>query len=150
MKISQLREIVKKVVSEETEYQQLFMHMLDKTGKDIGSMSDDETTKFFNAVDRAYKAKSEGRLRGYNEASNTIKEALPPFNFDHNASRMRVGKGRYDDQVLVIKNVDQNRIINYYMNNVAKNDSDRTRVSNMIWHSESQREFDKNIEKLKK
>jgi len=67
MKISQLKEIVKKVVSEETEYQQLFMHMLDKTGKDIGSMSDDETTKFFNAVDRAYKAKSEGRLRGYNE-----------------------------------------------------------------------------------
>jgi hypothetical protein len=67
MKISQLKEIVKKVVSEETEYQQLFMHMLDKTGKDIGSMSDDETTKFFNAVDRAYKAKSEGRLTGYNE-----------------------------------------------------------------------------------
>ena len=67
MKISQLKEIVKKVVSEETEYQQLFMHMLDKTGKDIGSMSDDETTKFFNAVDRAYKAKSEGKLKGYNE-----------------------------------------------------------------------------------
>jgi hypothetical protein len=30
-------------------------------------MSDDEKKKFFNAVDTAYKAKSEGRLRGYNE-----------------------------------------------------------------------------------
>jgi hypothetical protein len=80
MKISQLKEIVKKVVSEETEYQQLFMHMLDKTGKDIGSMSDDETTKFFNAVDRAYKAKSEGKLRGYNE----------------NVSYKSINEGRYD------------------------------------------------------
>ena len=31
-------------------------------------MSDDDKKKFFNAVDTAYKAKTEGRLRGYNEA----------------------------------------------------------------------------------
>jgi hypothetical protein len=41
--------------------------MLDKSGKSIPSMSDDDKKKFFNAVDTAYKAKSEGRLRGYNE-----------------------------------------------------------------------------------
>jgi hypothetical protein len=67
MKVKQLKELVKQVVKEEQDYQQLFKHMLDKTGKDINSMSDDEKKKFFNAVDTAYKAKSEGRLRGYNE-----------------------------------------------------------------------------------
>jgi hypothetical protein len=67
MKISQLKEFVKQVVKEENDYQQLFKHMLDKSGKSITSMSDDEKKKFFNAVDTAYKAKSEGRLRGYNE-----------------------------------------------------------------------------------
>jgi hypothetical protein len=34
-------------------------------------MSDDDKKKFFNAVDTAYKAKSEGRLTGYNEAELT-------------------------------------------------------------------------------
>jgi hypothetical protein len=44
--------------------------MLDKVGKSITDMSDDEKKKFFNAVDTAYKAKSEGRLAGYNESVN--------------------------------------------------------------------------------
>lgn len=67
MNIKQLRELVRQVVSEENEYQQLFKTMLDKSGKDINSMSDDEKKKFFTAVDKAYKAKSEGRLTGYTE-----------------------------------------------------------------------------------
>jgi hypothetical protein len=71
MKLHQLREFVKQVVKEEQDYQQLFKHMLDKTGKDINSMSDEDKKKFFSAVDTAYKAKSEGRLRGYNEAELT-------------------------------------------------------------------------------
>ena len=71
MNLSQLKELVKQVVKEENDYQQLFKHMLDKTGKDINSMSDEDKKKFFNAVDTAYKAKSEGRLRGYNEAELT-------------------------------------------------------------------------------
>ena len=71
MNISQLKELVKQVIKEENDYQQLFKHMLDKSGKDINSMSDEEKKKFFNAVDTAYKAKSEGRLRGYNEAELT-------------------------------------------------------------------------------
>jgi len=67
MKLHQLKELVRQVVREEHDYQQLFKHMLDKSGKSIPSMSDDDKKKFFNAVDTAYKAKSEGRLRGYNE-----------------------------------------------------------------------------------
>ena len=71
MKLSQLKELVRQVVKEENDYQQLFKHMLDKCGKSITDMSDDEKKKFFNAVDTAYKAKSEGKLRGYNEAELT-------------------------------------------------------------------------------
>jgi replication-associated recombination protein RarA len=67
MKKSELKELIRQVVKEENDYQQLFKHMLDKSGKDINSMSDDDKKKFFNAVDTAYKAKSEGKLRGYNE-----------------------------------------------------------------------------------
>jgi hypothetical protein len=66
MKINQLKEFVKQIVREEQDYQQLFKHMLDKSGKDINSMSDEDKKKFFNAVDTAYKAKSEGKLKGYN------------------------------------------------------------------------------------
>jgi hypothetical protein len=68
MKVNQLKELIRQVVKEEEDYQQLFKTMLDKSGKSIPSMSDDEKKTFFNAVDTAYKAKSEGRLRGYNEA----------------------------------------------------------------------------------
>ena len=71
MNRSELKELIKQVIKEENDYQQLFKHMLDKSGKDINSMSDDEKKKFFSAVDTAYKAKSEGRLRGYNEAELT-------------------------------------------------------------------------------
>jgi hypothetical protein len=42
--------------------------MLYRTGKSIPDMSDAEKVKFFQAVDKAAKAKNEGRLRGYNEA----------------------------------------------------------------------------------
>jgi Ca2+-binding EF-hand superfamily protein len=68
MKLNQLREFVKQIVREEQDYQQLFKHMLDKYCKSITDMSDDDKKKFFNAVDTAYKAKSEGKLRGYNES----------------------------------------------------------------------------------
>jgi len=67
MKLHQLKELVRQVVREEEDYQQLFKHMLNKSGKSIPSMSDDEKKKFFNAVDKASKAKSEGRLTGLPE-----------------------------------------------------------------------------------
>ena len=59
---NEIKEIIKQVLKEEEDYQKLFKTMLSKSGKDINSMSDDEKKKFFNAVDKAYKAKSEGKL----------------------------------------------------------------------------------------
>ena len=67
MKTSELKELIRQVVKEESDYQQLFKHMLDRTGKSLPDMSDDEKVKFFNAVDKAAKAKSEGRLTGLPE-----------------------------------------------------------------------------------
>ena len=68
MKHNELKELIRQVVKEESDYQEMFKHMLDKTGKSLGDMNDTEKKAFFNAVDKASKAKSEGKLRGYNEA----------------------------------------------------------------------------------
>ncbi len=67
MKTSELKELIRQVVKEESDYQQLFKHMLDRTGKSIPDMSDAEKAKFFQAVDKAAKAKNEGRLTGLPE-----------------------------------------------------------------------------------
>jgi hypothetical protein len=67
MNINQLKEIIKEVMAEEQDYQALFKHMLDKSGKSISDMSDEDKKKFFNAVDKAYNAKQEGRLSGLPE-----------------------------------------------------------------------------------
>jgi hypothetical protein len=71
MKHKELKELIRQVVKEESDYQEMFKHMLDKTGKSLPDMSDVEKKAFFNAVDKASKAKSEGRLTGYNEAELT-------------------------------------------------------------------------------
>ncbi len=74
MKHSELKELIRQVVREESDYQELFKAMLDKTGKSIASMSDTEKKAFFNAVDKAATAKSEGRLKGYNGSVNESKQ----------------------------------------------------------------------------
>jgi hypothetical protein len=74
MKANQLKELIRQVVREENDYQELFKAMLDKTGKSIASMSDTEKKAFFNAVDKAATAKSEGRLKGYNGSVNESKQ----------------------------------------------------------------------------
>ena len=76
MNKNELKELIKQVVAEETEYQQMFKTMLDRSGKDINSMSDEEKKKFFNAVDKAYKAKSEGKLVDSKKKKNKLNEEI--------------------------------------------------------------------------
>jgi division protein CdvB (Snf7/Vps24/ESCRT-III family) len=61
MKISRsrLKEIVKEVMVEETEYQQFFQNALDKAGKSIPEMSEEEKKAFFDKVDAAWQGKGE-------------------------------------------------------------------------------------------
>lgn len=70
MQKGELKELVKQVIQEEQDYQALFKLMLKRSGKDINSMSDEEKKKFFTAVDKAYKAKTEGKLRYSNKFLN--------------------------------------------------------------------------------
>lgn len=61
MKISKerLKEIIKDVLREETEYQKFFKKALEKAGKSIPQMSDEEKKAFFNKIDSAWKGKGE-------------------------------------------------------------------------------------------
>ena len=61
MKITKERfkEIIKDVLREETEYQKFFKKALEKAGKSIPQMSDDEKKAFFNKIDAAWKGKGE-------------------------------------------------------------------------------------------
>jgi len=61
LKREALKSIVKEVMQEEAEYQKFFQKVLDKAGKSIPSMSDDEKKEFFNKVDSAWKGKQEGK-----------------------------------------------------------------------------------------
>ena len=54
-----LKELVKEVMVEETEYQAFFQKALDKAGKSIPSMSDEEKKAFFNKIDSAWNGKGE-------------------------------------------------------------------------------------------
>ena len=54
-----LKELVKEVMVEEAEYQTFFKKALEKAGKSISSMSDDEKKAFFNKIDAAWNGKGE-------------------------------------------------------------------------------------------
>jgi hypothetical protein len=54
-----LKEIVKEVMTEESEYQAFFQKALSKAGKSIPSMSDDEKKAFFDKIDSAWNGKGE-------------------------------------------------------------------------------------------
>jgi hypothetical protein len=56
---NRLKEIVKEVMVEEAEYQAFFAKALEKAGKGINDMSDDEKKSFFNKIDSAWNGKGE-------------------------------------------------------------------------------------------
>jgi hypothetical protein len=54
-----LKELVREVMVEEADYQEFFKKALEKAGKSINAMSDDEKKAFFNKVDAAWNGKGE-------------------------------------------------------------------------------------------
>ena len=78
MKITreQLKGIVREVMTEESEYQTFFKKALEKTGKSIPQMSDEEKKAFFNKIDAAWKGKGEKREQV--EELTKAQEKLPP------------------------------------------------------------------------
>ena len=81
---NRLKEIVKEVMVEEAEYQTFFKKALEKAGKGINDMSDDEKKAFFNKVDTAWNGKgekSEGNAFGA-AVSNAKQEGDDTFEVD--------------------------------------------------------------------
>ncbi len=56
---NRLKEIVKEVMVEEAEYQTFFKKALEKAGKGINDMNDDEKKAFFNKIDTAWNGRGE-------------------------------------------------------------------------------------------
>ena len=54
-----LKELVKEVMVEEADYQEFFKKALEKAGKSIPQMSDEEKKAFFNKVDSAWNGRGE-------------------------------------------------------------------------------------------
>lgn len=78
MKITReaLKNIVKETMIEESEYQEFFKRALEKAGKSIPDMSDEEKKKFFNNIEKTWKgkgAKNERFGRGEEENVAVIK-----------------------------------------------------------------------------
>jgi len=59
MNKDQLKELVKNIMTEESEYQAFFKKALEKAGKSIPSMSDEEKKAFFDKIDSAWDGKGE-------------------------------------------------------------------------------------------
>jgi hypothetical protein len=59
MKITreQLKNIVRETLLEESEYQKFFKKALEKAGKSIPQMSDDEKKAFFNKIEKTWKGR---------------------------------------------------------------------------------------------
>ena len=54
-----IKEVIRTIIKEESEYQQFFRKALEKAGKSIPAMSDEEKKAFFNKIDAAWDGKSE-------------------------------------------------------------------------------------------
>jgi hypothetical protein len=79
MKISKnrLKEIIRETMIEENEYQEFFKKALEKAGKSIPSMSDEEKKAFFNKIDATWKGRGEKKEQVAEELTAAQKK-LPP------------------------------------------------------------------------
>ena len=85
---SRLKELVKEVLVEENEYQAFFAKALEKSGKSIPSMSDEEKKAFFNKIDSAWNGKGD-KIRSkmeskMNELEFNSKEEMDAYKKAHN------------------------------------------------------------------
>jgi len=75
---SRLKELVKEVMVEENEYQAFFAKALEKAGKGINDMSDEEKKAFFNKIDTAWNGKGEKNESVSEDISAELPKAVIP------------------------------------------------------------------------
>ena len=73
-------------------YQDMFKKELEKTGKGIGAMSDQEKKDFFNKIDKKYKAKSEDLNKDDEKVVNKVKDMLKGASAKHAAQAKMLDK----------------------------------------------------------
>ena len=90
MKITRenLKNIVKETMIEESEYQEFFKKALEKAGKSIPSMSDEEKKAFFNKIEKTWKG------RGKKNEGNAFGAAVAKAKKDGD-SKFKVGDKEY-------------------------------------------------------
>ena len=78
MKITRehLKNIVRETMIEESEYQEFFKRALEKAGKSIPSMSDEEKKKFFNNIEKTWKDR--GAKKEQVSELTAAQKKLPP------------------------------------------------------------------------
>ena len=89
-----IEEIVAKQSSyrEDSGYQKMFKKELDKAGKGIGAMSDQEKKDFFNKIDKKYKAKSEDLNKDDEKVVKKVKDMLKGASAKHAAQAKMLDK----------------------------------------------------------
>jgi leucyl aminopeptidase (aminopeptidase T) len=101
MKITKerLREIIREVIKEESEYQTFFKKALEKAGKSIPQMSDEEKKAFFNKIDAAWKSKG--------EKNESVNESLKKFDDVHIKSKNLSGMVyKIQGNTVVVRTID--------------------------------------------
>ena len=78
MKITRehLKNIVRETLQEESEYQEFFKKALEKAGKSIPAMSDEEKKKFFNNIEKTWKGR--GAKKEQVSELTAAQKKLPP------------------------------------------------------------------------
>jgi hypothetical protein len=154
MKITELKRMIREIIKEETEYQKFFKKELEKTGKSIPQMSDDEKKDFFNKIDAAWKGKGEKNenINEYDEWRNTRIQAKHIFRmlrqkYNNNISDMKKGlediikqNKTKDDQADVLRDEFNKffKISEATLNDVGKR-ADNTVKEQSQWSSEEQK-----------
>ena len=116
MKITRenLKNIVREAMVEESAYQEFFKKALEKAGKSIPQMSDEEKKTFFNKIDSAWNGKGEKKesVSELTAAQEKLPPALQKAIEDKEGKSESIGrkksqmqKARFDNQRLRLKNL---------------------------------------------
>ena len=91
-----IEELAAKMTSQvsESDYQQKFKKELEKAGKGIGAMSDQEKKDFFNKIDKKYKGKNEDLNKDDEKTVKDVKDMLKK------ASQAHAGQAKELDKAL--------------------------------------------------
>ena len=106
MKITRenLKNIVREAMVEENAYQEFFKKALEKTGKSIPQMSDDEKKAFFNKIDSAWKGKgekNEGNAFGA-AVADAKKDGDDSFKVGGNEYKVESNEEDLDEEAVVV------------------------------------------------